>query len=72
MTFKEFLCIQEKTSIQPVQGPLSDHGMMKRLHTPAKKGTTIGRSLAAGKFKSPSRPAGITSPNQPMMIQSSF
>lgn len=76
MTFKEFVQLDETLGqfgdVKSVNSLLGIHRMEKRLNLPAqKKGTTsVGRSFAAGKVISPSRPAGLTAPNKPMTIPS--
>jgi|694.fasta_scaffold08426_21 hypothetical protein len=78
MTFKEFIQIDELQgqygNVQAVQGPLGIHSALKQLHTPVKKKgtTTVSRAMSAGKFRSPSRPAILSAPNSPTMIQSNF
>lgn len=78
MTFKEFIQMHELQgqygNVKAVQGPMGIHLALKRMHTPVKKpGTTsVSRAFHAGKYKSPSRPAIVSGPNSPTMIQSAL
>lgn len=69
MTFKEFL-LSDGQFGSPTQTVLSFHRLEKRIHTPVKKGTSVGRMMSAGKINNPARPAGITSLNKPMTVPS--
>lgn len=77
MRFKDYFYLNELQgqygNVAAVQGPMGIHMAMKSLHTPVKKkGTTVGRAFSAGYYKSPSRPAVLSSPNTPMMIKSNL
>lgn len=76
MNFKEFIQIDELQGmygqVKAVSSPLGIHQGLKKMHVPVKKPgtTTVGRALSAGKFRSPSRPAMLTSPNSPITLPS--
>jgi hypothetical protein len=78
MRFKEFVKMDELfgqfgdiETAKRSNTPTGPFHVEKRLNCPVKKkGTTVGRAMAAGKVKSPSRPVGVTLPNKSMIIPS--
>lgn len=74
MRFKEFMQLTELDgylgNVANTNTTLSFHRLEKRINTTPHKGTSVGRTMAAGKVTSPSRPVGLVSPVGPMTIPS--